>query len=132
MQSKKIIYWVSTSLFSAAMLFSGYNYLFAPGIENAFAGLGFTEDYFRIELAIAKILGALVLILPFVPKSLKYFAYAGFAINLISAIIAHIAKDYNAYGFVVFSIVALASSYYSFTELGNSKKENNHLKPAVQ
>ncbi len=103
------------------MLFSAYGYLTAPEIKGAFAGLGFTEDFFRIELAIAKLLGALALIIPFVPRGVKNFAYAGFTINLVSAIIAHVAKDYNAYGFLIFSIVALALSYYSFSKLENLK-----------
>ncbi|WP_262249191.1 DoxX family protein [Parapedobacter soli] len=121
MKTNKTIYWVSTGFFSAAMLFSAYGYLTAPEIKGAFAGLGFTEDFFRIELAIAKLLGALALIIPFVPRGVKNFAYAGFTINLVSAIIAHVAKDYNAYGFLIFSIVALALSYYSFSKLENLK-----------
>ena len=122
-KTNKIIYWVSTGLFSAAMIFSGYGYLTAPGIEGAFAGLGFTEDFFRIELAIAKILGSLALIFPFVPKWMKNFAYVGFTINLVSATIAHIVMDYNAYSFLVFSVIALALSYYSFMKLENRKQD---------
>lgn len=122
-KTNKIIYWVSTGIFSAAMIFSGYNYLTIPEMSGAFAGLGFTEDYFRIELALAKILGALALILPFVPKWMKNFAYVGFTINLVSAIIAHIVMDYNAYSFLVFSVIALALSYYSFIKLENRKQD---------
>jgi membrane-bound ClpP family serine protease len=117
MKNYTLVYWISTGLLAAFMLFSAYNYLTNPDIKGAFAGLGFTEDYFRIELAVAKILGALALLLPFVPKGIKNFAYAGFTINIVSALIAHIAKDYNAYGFVVFSVVTLALSYYSFCKL---------------
>lgn len=124
-KTNRILYWTSTGLFSAAMIFSGYSYLTVPEMAGAFSGLGFTEGYFRIELAIAKILGALALILPFVPKWMKNFAYVGFTINLVSAMIAHIVMDYNAYGFVAFSIIALVASYYNF-----SKLENNTL--AVQ
>lgn len=122
MKKYTLIYWISTGLLSAFMLFSAYNYLTNPDIKGAFAGLGFTEDYFRIELAVAKILGALALLLPFVPKGIKNFAYAGFTINIVSAIIAHIAKDYNAYTFVVFSVVTLSLSYYSFIQLQNVKQ----------
>lgn len=103
------------------MIFSGYGYLTTPEMSGAFAGLGFTEDYFRIELAIAKILGSLALILPFVPKWMKNFAYVGFTINLVSAIIAHIVMDYNAYSFLVFSVITLALSYYSFIKLESSR-----------
>lgn len=122
-KTNKIIYWTSTGLFSAAMIFSGYSYLTVPEMAGAFSGLGFTEDYFRIELAIAKTLGALTLIIPFVPKWMKNFAYAGFTINLVSATIAHIVMDYNAYGFLLFSVIAFALSYYSFSKLDNNKRD---------
>lgn len=95
-------------------------------MSGAFAGLGFTEDYFRIELGIAKIVGSLALIIPFTPKILKNLAYAGFTINLVSAIIAHIAKDYNAYEMLIFSVVTLALSYYSYTVLQN-QQQNAHV-----
>lgn len=119
-KTNKIIYWTSTGLFSAAMIFSGYSYLTVPEMAGAFSGLGFAEDYFRIELAIAKILGALALIIPFVPKWMKNFAYAGFTINLVSATIAHVVMDYNAYAFLLFSVIALTVSYYSFSKLENN------------
>ena len=44
--------------------------------------LGFT-DYFRVELAWAKLLGAVLLLAP-VPARLKEWAYAAFAITLVS------------------------------------------------
>ena len=50
--------------------------------------LGFT-DYFRVELAWAKLLGAVLLLAP-VPVRLKEWAYAAFAITLGSALIAHL------------------------------------------
>ena len=50
--------------------------------------LGFT-DYFRVELAWAKLLGAVLLLAP-VPARLKEWAYAAFAITLGSALIAHL------------------------------------------
>jgi hypothetical protein len=60
-------------------------------MKVAFVHLGF-PSYFRIELAIAKILGAIVLILPLIPNRLKEFAYTGFAITFVSAFIAHISS----------------------------------------
>ena len=50
--------------------------------------LGFT-DYFRVELAWAKLLGAALLLAP-VPARLKEWAYAAFAIILGSSLIAHL------------------------------------------
>ncbi len=124
MKNLKIVFWISTGLFSAFTLFSAYGYLTNEEMKGAFAFLGFSEDYFRITLAIAKILGAFALLLPFVPKTLKTFAYGAFMINIIFATIAHIAKDYHSYTFVVFAIVTLALSFYSYTKLQSNNANN--------
>ena len=58
-------------------------------MAEAFTHLGF-PDYFRVELAWAKLLGVVLLLAP-VPARLKEWAYAGFAITLGSALIAHFA-----------------------------------------
>lgn len=70
------------------MLFSASQYFMNPEIANGFKHLGY-PDYFRVELAIAKIIGALVLIVPKIPNNLKEFAYAGFGITFISASLSH-------------------------------------------
>ena len=57
-------------------------------MKGAFVHLGF-PNYFRVELAIAKIIGVLVLLIPSIPKEIKDMAYVGFAITFISAFIAH-------------------------------------------
>jgi DoxX-like family len=88
MKKNKIIYWAATGIIALMMVFSAYSYLSKPEMAAAFKHLGF-PDYFRIELAIAKILGALVLIIPAIPIKIKEWAYAGFAITFISAAIAH-------------------------------------------
>ena len=44
----------------------------------------------QVELACAKILGTLVLLIPQIPTKIKEWAYAGFGITFISATIAHI------------------------------------------
>lgn len=88
MKKNKIIYWISTGLFGAMMLFSGSQYFTNPEVSAGFAHFGF-PDYFRIELGIAKIIGALVLLIPQFPTRFKEWAYAGFGIVLISASIAH-------------------------------------------
>ena len=46
---------------------------------------------FRIELSWAKLAGLAALLVPMVPARLKEWAYAGFAITLVSALIAHLA-----------------------------------------
>jgi uncharacterized membrane protein YphA (DoxX/SURF4 family) len=90
MKATRIIYWILTGIVALMMLFSTYLYLSDPKIAQAFVHIGFPA-YFRIELAIAKAIGALVLLLP-VAARLKEWAYAGFAITIISAFIAHTAS----------------------------------------
>lgn len=99
MKKQNFIYWASTGIFSLMTLFSAYRYLTAPEIEIAFQHLGF-PNYFRIELAIAKWLGVLVLLFSHIPKGVKQFAYSGFTINLISASIAHYSKEDPMYSIV--------------------------------
>ena len=82
-------FWIVTTLFCLEMSFTAYYELLPQGAQ-AFARLGFSANDFRIELSLAKLLGVAALLLPMVPARFKEWAYAGFAINLISAIIAHL------------------------------------------
>jgi hypothetical protein len=85
-----IAYWVFTGLFALQMGFTAYAQLSLPQVIPTFAHLGF-PDYFRIELCVAKLVGLVVLVVPIVPAVFKEWAYAGFAIVLVSALIAHLA-----------------------------------------
>ena len=77
-----------TALFGLQISFNAYAQLRLPQVAEAFTHLGF-PDYFRVELSWAKLLGVVVLIAP-APARLKEWAYAGFAITLASALIAHL------------------------------------------
>lgn len=88
MKKNNMIYWTTTGLFSAMMLFSASMYFTSPEVGAGFTKMGF-QDAFRIELGIAKMIGALVLVIPFFKGSIKEWAYAGFGITLISASILH-------------------------------------------
>jgi hypothetical protein len=88
-KTKTIVYWIITGLFCLEMSFTAYYMLMhLPEGAQAIIRLGF-PSYFRVELAWAKLLGVVLLLAP-VPVRLKEWAYAGFAINLGSAIIAHL------------------------------------------
>ena len=80
-------FWIVTALFCLQMGFTAYAQLRLPQVAEAFTHLGFPA-YFRVELSWAKLLGVVLLLAP-VPARLKEWAYAGFAINLGSALIAH-------------------------------------------
>src|SRR5580765_8708546 len=86
-KARTIAYWTVTALFCLQMSFTAYAQLALPQLTQEFAHLGF-PGYFRVELSWAKLIGVLLLLAP-VPARLKEWAYAGFAINLASALIAH-------------------------------------------
>src|SRR5260370_41889931 len=87
-KAKTIFYWIVTTLFCLQMSFTAYAQLSLPQVAGAFTHLGF-PGYFRVELSWAKLLRVVVLLAP-VPARLKEWVYAGFAINLASALIAHL------------------------------------------
>ncbi|WP_121809627.1 DoxX family protein [Mucilaginibacter kameinonensis] len=87
MKATKIFYWILTAIVALMMAFSSYAYLTKPEMTAAFHHLGF-PDYFRIELAIAKLMGAVVLLAP-VPAKVKEWAYGGYTFVFVSAFIAH-------------------------------------------
>lgn len=88
--SKGIVigFWIVTALFCVQMSFTAYAQLLLPQVAAAFTHLGFPA-YFRVELSLAKLLGVVLLLAP-VPARLKEWAYAGFAIDLASAVVAHL------------------------------------------
>jgi hypothetical protein len=94
MKKDRIIYWTTTGIVCAVMVFSIINFIFNDhfpfpnGPEGAFVHLGL-PNYFKIELTTAKVFGVLALLIPTTPRKLKEFAYFGFAITLLSAGIAH-------------------------------------------
>lgn len=90
MKKDKLIYWITTGIFAAMMVLSGSMYFISPEVKGNFTKLGF-QDAFRVELGIAKLIGAVVLILPFFKGYVKEWAYAGFGITLISATVLHLA-----------------------------------------
>jgi hypothetical protein len=86
-----IVYWIVTALFCLEMSFTAYYELMRlPEAAQAFTRLGFSAAAFRVELSWAKVAGVVALLLPMIPARVKEWAYAGFAINLISALIAHL------------------------------------------
>jgi DoxX-like protein len=107
-----IAYWISTSLFALQMGFTAYAQLCLPQVAQVFAHLGFPA-YFRIELSWLKFAGIVVLLLPMAPARLKEWAYAGFTIVLVSALIAHlcVGDGVPKWSFSVGTLVLEAISY---------------------
>ena len=126
MKANKIIYWTVTTIIAVMMVFSAYSYITNPAMAQGFQHLGFSGN-FRIELAIAKFIGAVVLLAPLGIR-LKEWAYAGFAITFISAFVAHTtAGDPAAMRIApLIFLVLLAVSYITYHKLpGKSIKIAN-------
>lgn len=118
MKTNKIIYWASTGIISAMMLFSAFGYFTNPDMKAGFVHLGF-PDFFRIELGVAKILGAIALLLPMTPAKIKEWAYFGFALVFVSASIGHAAVSdpvSNIIPPLVFLAILGVSYFYNMKE----------------
>jgi hypothetical protein len=105
-------YWVSTAIIALLMTAGGLAMLFWPPNRQLLEGLGF-PGWFAGELGLAKLLGVAALLVPGVPARVKEWAYAGFAVILVSAALAHlhhgdgVARSCEPLGFLV---VLLASN----------------------
>jgi hypothetical protein len=90
------------------MSFTAYAQLRLLQVAEAFTHLGFP-----VELSWAKLLGVVLMLAP-VPARLKEWAYAGFAINLAAALIAHLSvgNDPEAWGWAAATSVLWFSYFF--------------------
>ena len=112
-----IFYWIATALFCLQMGFTAYAQLTLPQVAEMFRHLGF-PDYFRVQLSWAKFLGIIVLLAP-LPARVKEWAYAGFAIVLVSALMAHfsVGDAPEVWIWSAATLVLWALSYFSWRRL---------------
>lgn len=118
MKKDKVIYWIPTILI---FLFEGVMPALTSQTEMAKEGirsLGY-PDYFGVMLTVFKVLGALVLVIPAVPKRFKEWAYVGFGIDFIAAFVSLWAVNgFNGLlALPVVCFVALAISYQYYHKL---------------
>ena len=108
---RKIAYWVTTGLVAVLSSFAAFTYLSgSPQAIQGFAHVGYPQQL-RIILGIAKLLGAITLVVPGLAK-LKEWAYAGFTFAWISAFVAHyLAKDGPIAFVPLILLLLLAISY---------------------
>ncbi len=112
--NSKYVYWGSTGLVALFMLVSGVMYFVAEAPAETFEQLGF-PDYFRVQLGIAKLVGGVALLVP-LPRWLKEWTYAGFAITFVSAFTAHLAAGDPASSLIapVVALTLLLVSHRSY------------------
>lgn len=126
----RIIYWITTILVflmeGVMPALTGNSELAKEGIRH----LGY-PDYFRVLLTVFKVVGALVLVLPFIKGRIKDWAYAGFSITLISAFVSHFAVDgFNGQtAFPLIFLAVLLTSYFCYIKL-NAGNEESKRRPA--
>jgi len=120
-KTTKIIYWISTSLIGLFIL-PGIFFLNSPMAVEGIKHLGLPM-WFHLELGIGKFIGGLILLLPFIPKRIKEWAYVALGIDMISATIALCAVD-GVTGKSFAPLIAFALllvSYVYYHKLNNNK-----------
>jgi hypothetical protein len=115
MKKDKIIFWTATTII---FLFEGVLTALTSQTELAKQGishLGY-PPYFGNALVVFKILGALALIIPLIPKRFKELAYAGFTFNFLFASISHFAVDginfQSFFPLIFLGILGASYNYY--------------------
>jgi uncharacterized membrane protein YphA (DoxX/SURF4 family) len=107
-----IIYWISTGLILAMMLFSAVSsFIDNPEGAKMMAAIGY-RPYVLHLLAVAKVLGVIAILTPGFPR-LKEWAYAGFMFDLIGASYSFYASGFaiKDWAFMLVLITILLCSY---------------------
>ncbi len=109
--SRKIWYWGATGLVAIEALFGAFTYLTAApeAVEN-FRHVGYPQQL-RVLLGLAKLAGAIVLLLPRLP-TLKEWAYAGFTFTWIAAAVAHYLAGDGALSLMPLALIGLLAVSY--------------------
>jgi hypothetical protein len=107
---RKIVYWGATGLVAIVALFGGFSYVTNPEAIENFRHVGYPQQL-RVLLGIAKLAGAIVLLLPWLP-TLKEWAYAGLTFTWIAATVAHYLAGDGALSLLPVALLgSLAVSY---------------------
>lgn len=111
MQTKQIVYWVTTVVLCGIMLYSASMYFTKTEmVKGFFENLNY-PTYIVIPLAIMKILGV-AMILWRQSKWLTEWAYAGFFFDLVLATLAHYYAGDGIIGFSLYGLLAILPSYF--------------------
>lgn len=112
----KIIYWTATGLFAAFIMMGVITYFIQfEVVAEMFTGLGFPTEMIY-PLAIAKSFGVLALLVH-KWKAVTLLAYAGFAIDLVTATTAHLITGHGSAIGPVIPLALLAISYIFYRKI---------------
>lgn len=106
-----MIFWLSTGAICIFLALSAANYLFHQPTIQGIRALDL-PDYLRIQLAVLKLLAIPALIVPGMPHMLREWAYAGVALFLLTAVVAH-AVHRDPFIFHVINVALLAILFVS-------------------
>lgn len=122
MKTTKIIYWVTTSiicLFASSAIFMNSE-MAIEGTKHV--GI---PRWLGLEISIGQLIGLVLLIVPAVPARIKEWAYVGFGILYISAVVAHIAIN-DPLGNTIMAIVFFVLLLVSYTSFHKLQKAKNY------
>ena len=111
MLTKKVIYWLATTVLCGIMLFSAQMYFRNTEMVKGFFESFNYPTYFVIPLAVLKVLGV-IMILWRKSQWLTEWAYAGFFFDLILAYMAHYQVNDGQETFALLGLIAIFPSYF--------------------
>jgi len=128
MKKYTIIFWITVVLIFITQGIMPVLTLSNPDSNEVFKHLGYPR-YFEVMLAIFKLTGGLILIIPPIPKRIKEWVFAGYGIDFICAAISFLVVDGTTgaiFLFPLISLLVLIICYISYHKKGN----NNNIKKA--
>ena len=109
---RTIAYWGATGVVTIVPLLAAFAYLTtSPEAVENFRHVGYPQQL-RVLLGVAKLAGAIVLLLPQLPM-LKEWAYAGFTFMWIAASVAHYLAQDGPLALVPLALIGLLGVSYA-------------------
>ena len=127
MKRTKIIYWIVTVIFAVFMAFTAVpDVMLVPDAVKFMHHLGY-PNYFTAFIGVAKILGAIAILIPGFPK-IKEWAYAGLFFDLIGATWSVGSADgfTLSLSFMLLPIIVGAVSYYYWHRFYAAQLQKSH------
>ncbi|HVW13925.1 MAG TPA: DoxX family protein [Mucilaginibacter sp.] len=119
MKATKIIYWISTILVIAMMLYSAYGTFFIHSKEGEEMMKAIAIPMYLMKLlAVGKVLGAIAILVPGYPR-LKEWAYAGYFFDLAGATFCFAASGFPfaAWAPMLVFVILVLVSYFTYHRL---------------